>query len=116
MQGFWRYYCNLTRPGQLQPGDNFHLFRGARIPAIECLPDGGCWISRLTRTHAKDAAVEMEANRIWEKLLLSIVGETIGEPCVVGAIVCVREAETVFSVRAADLLVGPQAFAALMAP
>ena len=35
VQGFWRYYCNLTRPGQLQPGDNFHLFRGAIMPTIE---------------------------------------------------------------------------------
>ena len=103
VQAFWRYYCNLTRPGQLQPGDNFHLFRGALLPATESLPEGGCWAYRLRRAAAdtpESSELESEANRLWEKLLLSLVGETIGEPSVVGAIVCVRASEIVFSVYA----------------
>lgn len=95
VQSFWRYYCNLTRPGQLQPGDNFHLFRDKRPPAVESLPNGCCWVYRL---HHGGVDEESEANRLWERLLLSLVGETIGEPSVIGAIVCVREEETVFSV------------------
>ena len=104
VQGFWRHYCNLTRPGQLQPGDNFHLFRGALQPVLESLPEGGCWAFRLPSGGADANVIEIEVNRLWEKLLLSLVGETVGEPCVVGAIVCVRETETVFSVwcREAD--------------
>jgi hypothetical protein len=105
-----RYYCNLTRPGQLQPGDNYHLFRGALQPAQETLPGGGCWLYRMKRNRNGDnltpsasspaaaTALEVELNRLWEKLLLSLVGESIGEPCVVGAGVSVREHERVISV------------------
>ena len=95
VQGFWRYYCNLTRPGQLEAGQNYQMFRGVLQPAIESLPDGGCWAARLKRGGSNE---ESAVNRLWEKLLLSLVGETIGEPCVVGAIVCVRAREVVFSV------------------
>ena len=42
---------------------------------------------------AAATALEVELNRLWEKLLLSLVGESIGEPCVVGAGVSVREHE-----------------------
>ena len=110
------------------------------------MPAGGCWVSRLERGGDSARELEAEANRWWEKLLLTLVGaphpaaagvwpqhavtgrgspgaprrllltrarahatpagETIGGPCVVGAMVCVREAETVFSVRCAARRLG----------
>jgi hypothetical protein len=104
VQSFWRYYCNLTRPGQLQPGDNYHFFRGALQPAQETLPGGGCWVYRLERSGGSEQleAADAEINRLWEKLLLSLVGETIGEPCVVGAGVSVRANQRVLSVWCRD--------------
>ena len=115
MCGLRRYYCNLTRPGQLQAGDNYFLFRGALVPAQHTILGGGCWTYRLKRqvTPASLAALghaaspsspsdavssESAVNRLWEKLLLSLVGETIGEPCVVGAGVSVRRYERVISI------------------
>ena len=57
-------------------------------------------------------AVDVELNRLWEKLLLSLVGESIGEPCVVGAGVSVRENERVISVWCrGDVGDDPQTFA-----
>ena len=115
VQGFWRYYCNLTRPAQLQPGDNYHLFRGALQPAQEMLPGGGCWSLRVP--HGKAAvdvsegagAAEEEdtmelVNLYWEKLLLCLVGESIGESCVAGAGVSVRKEGSVIAIwcRKAD--------------
>lgn len=90
VQGFWRYYCNLARPGQLQPGDNYHLFRGALQPALETLPGGGCWAYRLQPATAQQLG-DTEVNRLWETLLLTIVGESLGEACVIGAGVSVRQ-------------------------
>ena len=91
VQGFWRYYCNLTRPGQLQAGDNYHLFRGILQPAQETLQGGGgCWLYRLQRS-------DVEVNRLWETLLLSVVGEGLGEACVIGAGVSVRNREVVLT-------------------
>ena len=90
VQGFWRYYCNLARPGQLQPGDNYHLFRGALQPAQETLPGGGCWLYRLQLGRGQQLG-DTEVNRLWETLLLTILGESLGEPCVVGAGVSVRQ-------------------------
>ena len=95
VQGFWRYYCNLRRPGALNAGDNYHLFRGALQPAQETLPGGGCWLFRVKRSHQR---YEAEVDRLWEKLLLSIVGETVGEVCVVGAGVSIRPAAAVLAV------------------
>ena len=91
VQGFWRYYCNLTRPGQLQAGDNYHLFRGILQPAQETLQGGGgCWLYRLQRS-------DVEVNRLWETLLLSVIGEGLGEACVIGAGVSVRNREVVLT-------------------
>jgi len=99
VQGFWRYYCNLTRPGQLQPGDNYHLFRGALTPALESIPGGGCWMYKLERAvDSEPAGRNVEIDQLWEQLLLSLVGETVGEPCVVGAGVSVRQREVALSV------------------
>jgi len=89
VQGFWRTYCNLARPGQLQPGDNYHMFRGALQPAMETIPGGGCWLYRL-QPGAGQQLGDTEVNRLWESLLLTLVGESLGEACVVGAGVSVR--------------------------
>lgn len=99
VQGFWRYYCNLKRPGQLKAGENYHLFRGALQPAQETLPGGGCWLLRVRRSHQRFPA---EVSRLWEKLLLSVVGETVGEACVVGAGVSVRSTAAVLAIWCRD--------------
>ena len=98
VQGFWRYYCNLTRPAQLQPGDNYHLFRGAVQPAQEMLPGGGCWSVRVPRGKVVDVSdgagggdADELLNLYWEKLLLCLVGESLGEQCIAGAGVSVRK-------------------------
>mmetsp|Transcript_82969 Transcript_82969/g.165636 ORF Transcript_82969/g.165636 Transcript_82969/m.165636 type:complete len:232 (-) Transcript_82969:333-1028(-) len=105
VQGFWRYYCNLTRPGQLQPGDNYHIFRGALQPAQETLPGGGCWAYRLKR----DDPAAQDINRLWEMLLLTMVGETLGEAHRVrGAVVSVREKDMVLMAWCDDGDVGPR--------
>ena len=66
------------------------------VSSLQHLPDGGCWCYRLARDAAAGTSkLESEANRLWERLILSLVGETIDEPSVVGAIVCVRAEEIV---------------------
>ena len=39
----------------------------------QSLPEGGCWVCRLKHAGV-NGSVESEVNRLWEKLLLSLVG------------------------------------------
>ena len=104
VQAFWRYYCNLARPSQLQPGDNYHLFRTPLKPAQEALPAGGCWFLRLRG--AGSAAFASEINRLWETLLLALIGETLSDgeasassdEIVVGGGLSVRARDTVLTI------------------
>ena len=73
VEGFWRTYCHLARPTALGNGDNYHVFRGDRPPAWEAMPNCGTWLHRLDR-----ASPELDA--LWERLLLAMVGEALGEP------------------------------------
>ena len=45
----------------------------------QSLPEGGCWVCRLKHAGV-DGSVESEVNRLWEKLLLSLVGERAAKP------------------------------------
>ena len=47
--------------------------------AAQSLPGGGCWVCRLKHAGV-DGSVESEVNRLWEKLLLSLVDERAAKP------------------------------------
>ena len=95
VEGFWRTYCHLARPSALGNGDNYHVFRGDRPPAWEAMPNCGTWLHRLDRANP-------ELDALWERLLLAMVGEALGEPCVAGAILSVRKLDATLSVWIAD--------------
>ena len=109
VEGFWCHYCHLARPSQLEPGDNYHVFRGAVQPAWEAIPSGGCWLLRRKRPELRaeeeDGEVNPDAselNMLWERLLLTVVGEALGTSAVVGAGLSVRSTSVALTLWTRD--------------
>lgn len=77
---FWRYYSWMKTPSQLTPGMNLYVFREDLEPMWETFPKGGCWIIRFHKANSQNGIID----RVWEELLLAIVGEQFRTPELVG--------------------------------
>eukprot|EP01087_Luapelamoeba_hula_P014140 TRINITY_DN4098_c1_g1_i1.p1 TRINITY_DN4098_c1_g1~~TRINITY_DN4098_c1_g1_i1.p1 ORF type:complete len:225 (-),score=37.18 TRINITY_DN4098_c1_g1_i1:53-727(-) len=93
VEGFWRCYDHLVRPGDLQPAADYHLFKKGIKPMWEDPTNrpGGKWVVRLRKGFA---------SKFWEDLLLAVVGDHFGdardELC--GVVVSIRYQEDLLSV------------------
>ncbi|KAG9508597.1 Eukaryotic translation initiation factor 4E type 2, partial [Fragariocoptes setiger] len=92
VEGFWRAYSHMIRPGDMQGHFDIHLFKTGIKPMWEddANVNGGKWIVRLRKGLA---------SRCWENLIVAILGEQFmvnDEIC--GAVVSVRYAEDIISV------------------
>jgi translation initiation factor 4E len=101
VEGFWKLYCYLKRPSVLELNVNLYLFRdGPRnIPMWEAYPRGGCWILKVKKRKDTEASV---LGKMWQELVVSVIGEVFEEPDVVGVSVCIRKNEDLLSVWNAD--------------
>ncbi|KAL7080265.1 hypothetical protein ACQ4LE_000747 [Meloidogyne hapla] len=91
VEQFWLIYRFIKRPSDLTEKVDFHLFKEGIKPVWEDLANrnGGKWILRLKKGLS---------SRIWENLLLAMIGEQFlvgGE--VVGAVCSVRNQEDIIS-------------------
>jgi len=94
VEQFWSVYSNLLRPSDLPKDCNYHFMRYRGMPMWECYPEGGCWLIKTKKMH--------NLNRMWELLLLASVGETFGDPDMVGVGVSTRPRGNVLSVWVKD--------------
>lgn len=83
VESFWRYYCHLRRPSDMGNGYNVAVFRAGLVPAWESFTNGGCWIVRVPIS-------SRFLDRLWEELLMAVVGENFLTPELVGVVVAVR--------------------------
>eukprot|EP01116_Phalansterium_solitarium_P022784 TRINITY_DN7656_c0_g1_i2.p1 TRINITY_DN7656_c0_g1~~TRINITY_DN7656_c0_g1_i2.p1 ORF type:complete len:523 (-),score=99.77 TRINITY_DN7656_c0_g1_i2:248-1816(-) len=92
IEGFWRYYSHLVRPSELQPANDFHVFKDGVRPMWEDAANkaGGKWVARLRKGIA---------NRCWEDLLLAVLGEqfNVGDE-ICGVIMSIRYQEDILSI------------------
>uniref|UniRef100_A0A915NAD3 eIF-4F 25 kDa subunit n=1 Tax=Meloidogyne javanica TaxID=6303 RepID=A0A915NAD3_MELJA len=91
VEQFWLIYRFIKRPSDLTEKVDFHLFKEGIKPVWEdpANRNGGKWILRLKKGLS---------SRIWENLLLAMIGEQFlvgGE--VVGAVCSVRNQEDIIS-------------------
>ncbi|KAF7635590.1 Pept_C1 domain-containing protein [Meloidogyne graminicola] len=91
VEQFWLIYRFIKRPSDLNEKVDFHLFKEGIKPVWEdpANRNGGKWILRLKKGLS---------SRIWENLLLAMIGEQFlvgGE--VVGAVCSVRNQEDIIS-------------------
>jgi len=83
VESFWRHYSHLRRPSNIPNGCNVSVFRANLVPAWESFPRGGCWIIRVS-------IQEKFLDRLWEELLMSVVGENFLTPDLVGVNLAIR--------------------------
>lgn len=84
---FWRYYAWTRKPSELEPGTNIYVFRENLHPMWETFPNGGCWIIRFHRDNAQNGIID----RVWEELLLAVLGEQFRTPELVGVSLSARQ-------------------------
>jgi len=93
VESFWSLWTHLTPPGMLQPTTDYLLFHSdVRRPVWEdpMNIDGGKWIVRLRKG---------VADRLWEDLVLGIIGDQFEEDdAVCGCVLSVRVQEDILSV------------------
>jgi len=87
IEGFWRHFLHVRRPSVLQMGMNIAVFRYGLQPAWESFPNGGCWIIRVPRSTPF-------LNRMWEELVIAVLGERFLTPEIVGCVLSVRKEYT----------------------
>jgi len=98
VEQFWNTYTHLRRPSDAQEKVDFHFFKEGIKPVWEDAANckGGKWILRLKKGLS---------SRIWENLLLAMIGEQflVGEE-ICGAVCSVRNQEDIVSLwnRTAD--------------
>ncbi|XP_057337797.1 eukaryotic translation initiation factor 4E type 2 [Microplitis mediator] len=84
VEQFWSLYSHLSRPSELIPSSDFHLFKNGIKPMWEDLANrqGGRWAVTLRKG---------SVDRCWENLILAMLGEQfmVGEE-ICGAVVSVR--------------------------
>lgn len=85
--GFWRYYAWTKKPSELEPGTNVYVFREDLHPMWETFPQGGCWIIRFHKDNAANGIID----RVWEELLLAVLGEQFRTPELVGVSLSARQ-------------------------
>lgn len=93
VEGFYRHYAYLTKPSEFPRDHNILCFRKGFKPAWEEFPDGGCWIIRIKRKTGQNYV-----NRMWESLIIAVVGEMFGIPDVVGCVLSTRQKDDVLSI------------------
>lgn len=90
---FWQIYSHLKRPSNLPVVSDYHLFKKDIRPIWEDEVNrkGGKWVVRLKKG---------VADRYWEDLLLSLVGDQFGDAGedVCGAVLSMRNGEDILSI------------------
>ncbi|PFH56007.1 hypothetical protein XA68_17219 [Ophiocordyceps unilateralis] len=90
---FWQIYSHLKRPSSLPVVSDYHLFKKDIRPIWEDEVNrkGGKWVVRMKKG---------VADRYWEDLLLSLVGDQFGDAGedVCGAVLSMRNGEDILSI------------------
>eukprot|EP00752_Nemacystus_decipiens_P003768 g3469.t1 len=98
VEGFWKNYVHLKRPSNISTNVNVYLFRDERghVPMWERYPSGGCWILRIRKKAGQTNTSVL--GKMWQDLVLAVIGEMFEEPNVVGIGMAIRSREDLLSV------------------
>lgn len=101
VESFWKMYCYLKRPSNLELNVNLYLFRDlpGMIPMWEAYPRGGCWILKVKKRKESGASV---LGKLWQEMVIAAIGEAFEEPDVCGISICIRRVEDLITVWNCD--------------
>lgn len=91
VEDFWRAYVYLRRPTSIEGDVNLYMFRNQLSPVWEDYPFGGCWILKFRKGKS-------DLGRVWQDVLLALVGEALGDTDVVGCSLALRAREDLISI------------------
>lgn len=86
IESFWGMFNHLELPSRLDPGDSYSLFLNGVKPMWEDEKNqgGGKWIIRAGHNR------RFPTDSVWEKMVLSVVGETLSDSDCVNGVVLSR--------------------------
>jgi translation initiation factor 4E len=90
MESFLHYYSYIKSVDLIERNTDIGLFKDGYKPLWESCPEGACWFMRFKKTDNPN-----DINYKWEKLVFALIGETIEEPNILGAILSIRGRETI---------------------
>ncbi|XP_022196272.2 eukaryotic translation initiation factor 4E type 3-like [Nilaparvata lugens] len=81
VQGFWAVYNNIPKVHEIRPRYSYHLMRDERRPLWEdkANSQGGTW---------RFKCMKEDSLRIWQELILAVIGEQFVESMAEGDCVC----------------------------
>merc|ERR1711974_267234 len=88
---FYNIWSYMKRPTELATDVNVYLFRQGLIPAWESFPNGGHWITKITKGNGL-------ANLLWEELVMATLGEQFATPELVGIALSTRKHNDVLTI------------------
>jgi len=94
LEHFFNYYVHMKKPSEMPREIDIHFFRDNIIPMWEDSPEGGIVILKIK----KDDNID----KMWESILLNMIGEQFEEPKVIGASLSLRTKERLLQVWLKD--------------
>lgn len=85
VEEFFSYYVYQKSAQDMPREIDLFFFRYGEVPMWEQSPQGGIWITKVRK--------DDDVDRMWEALLLALIGEQFGEPNVIGVSLSLRTKE-----------------------
>mmetsp|Transcript_34827 Transcript_34827/g.26001 ORF Transcript_34827/g.26001 Transcript_34827/m.26001 type:complete len:172 (-) Transcript_34827:339-854(-) len=94
VEQFFEYYVYMKRPSEMAREIDLYFFREGEVPMWEDSPFGGIWILKVKK--------EDDIDKMWELLLMALIGEQFEEPKVIGLGLSLRTKERLLEVWLKD--------------
>ena len=94
LEDFFQFYVFMRSSNEMPREIDLFFFRHGEVPMWEESPKGGIWITKVKK--------DDDADRMWEALLLALIGEQFAEPNVIGVSLSLRTKEKLIQVWLKD--------------
>jgi len=85
IEDFFNYFVYMKTVQEMPREIDLFFFRDGEVPMWEESPQGGIWITKCRK--------EDDVDKMWEAILLSLIGEQFKEPNVIGVSLSLRTKE-----------------------
>ena len=92
LEEFFRIYCYIKRPSEVEVDHKIIFFRKGHKPCWEDWPDGGCWILQVKKKEDPH-----QYNLRWERIVFASMAEEFGQN-VVGLVLSVRQKKNLIEI------------------
>ena len=94
VEDFFKYYVFMKSAQEMPREIDLFFFRDNEVPMWEESPKGGIWITKVKK--------DDDVDKMWEALLLALIGEQFGELNVIGVSLSLRAKEKLIQIWLKD--------------